>query len=369
MPSPPPLTPVGSPPTIPPGNATGFCSSAGWQDSGTSAKAFRGKRLPDVCGLAGSYFRTSNEQPTNINHFTKQYKPLIPMSKPTIPLTPGKYYHIYNRGINSCPIFYDDFDHNHFLFLYGKYISQVADTFAWVLMRTHFHLLVRIKENMVYRYSMEEIRKMEAAQNAGRQSANTNRSLSHNPNSDAIGFSGNATGLLRPEDNLTFAKWETVCTQDAGKQDSGSPAGKYCGRRLPDVCGSDAQERFPNISGISKGMKIPNPSAHLGHLFNAYARYFNQKYNRHGSLFENQFKRKPIDKEKYLRNVVVYIHKNAEHHGYCPYFKQYPWCSYHSFAKNDGSLICKEEVMEWFGSFDNFILAHHKDKELEKMEA
>jgi hypothetical protein len=30
--------------------------------------------------------------------------------------------------------------------LYDKHISPIADTFAWVLMRNHFHLLVRIKE-------------------------------------------------------------------------------------------------------------------------------------------------------------------------------------------------------------------------------
>ena len=32
-----------------------------------------------------------------------------------------------------------------FLSLYDKYISPVADTYAWVLMGNHFHLLVRIK--------------------------------------------------------------------------------------------------------------------------------------------------------------------------------------------------------------------------------
>jgi hypothetical protein len=267
------------------------------------------------------------------------------MSKPTIPLTPGNYYHIYNRGINSCPIFYDDFDHNHFLFLYGKYISQVADTFAWVLMRTHFHLLVRIKEDMVYRYSMEEIRQQEAAQNAGRQSANANRSLSRNPNSDAIEFSGNATGFPHPEDNLTFAKWETVCSRDAGEE-----------------------ERFPNIRGNSENKKTPNPSAHLGHLFNAYARYFNLKYHRHGSLFEHQFKRKLIQDDWYRRNVVVYIHKNPEHHRYYADFRKYPWSSYRYFFTDDPALRYKEEALEWFGSTTNFLMAHRTEINTDTLE-
>jgi len=62
------------------------------------------------------------------------------------PLLPGKFYHIYNRGINSCNVFTETTNFEYFLNLYDKYISTVADTFAWVLMKNHFHFLVRIKE-------------------------------------------------------------------------------------------------------------------------------------------------------------------------------------------------------------------------------
>lgn len=64
-----------------------------------------------------------------------------------IPLEPDRYYHIYNRGINSCPIFKETTNYEHFLSLYDKYISPVAETHAWVLMGNHFHLLVRIKRH------------------------------------------------------------------------------------------------------------------------------------------------------------------------------------------------------------------------------
>lgn len=63
----------------------------------------------------------------------------------TIPLEYGKFYHIYNRGINACNLFKENENYEYFLHLYDKYISPIADTFAWVLMRNHFHLLVRIK--------------------------------------------------------------------------------------------------------------------------------------------------------------------------------------------------------------------------------
>jgi putative transposase len=62
------------------------------------------------------------------------------------PLQYGNYYHIYNRGNNREDLFQTPDNYLHFLRLYEKYITPVADTFAWVLMKNHFHLLIRIKE-------------------------------------------------------------------------------------------------------------------------------------------------------------------------------------------------------------------------------
>ena len=61
------------------------------------------------------------------------------------PLEFGKYYHIYNRGINSENIFKENRNHEYFLTLYNKHIDPIAETFAWCLLKNHFHLLVRIK--------------------------------------------------------------------------------------------------------------------------------------------------------------------------------------------------------------------------------
>ncbi|MDD4374340.1 MAG: hypothetical protein PHG67_10515 [Bacteroidales bacterium] len=67
------------------------------------------------------------------------------MTSSVVPLEYGRFYHIYNRGINGCNLFQENENYDYFMRLYGKYISLVADTFAWVLMRNHFHFLVRIK--------------------------------------------------------------------------------------------------------------------------------------------------------------------------------------------------------------------------------
>ena len=66
----------------------------------------------------------------------------------TIPLVPGKYYHIYNRGNNGANIFMEERNYAYFINLYVKYIVPVADTFAYCLLRNHFHVGVRIKEDL-----------------------------------------------------------------------------------------------------------------------------------------------------------------------------------------------------------------------------
>ena len=55
------------------------------------------------------------------------------------------YYHIYNRGTNRENIFIQERNFEYFLNLYAKHIDPVAETFAYCLLRNHFHILVRIK--------------------------------------------------------------------------------------------------------------------------------------------------------------------------------------------------------------------------------
>jgi REP element-mobilizing transposase RayT len=66
------------------------------------------------------------------------------MTSPT-PLQYGQYYHIYNRGNNRENIFFEERNYHHFLKLYARYVVPIADTYAYCLLRNHFHVLVRIK--------------------------------------------------------------------------------------------------------------------------------------------------------------------------------------------------------------------------------
>jgi putative transposase len=62
------------------------------------------------------------------------------------PIEFGNYYHIYNRGNNSGDLFFEPENYYHFLRLYEKYVDPIAETYAWCLLKNHFHLLVRIKD-------------------------------------------------------------------------------------------------------------------------------------------------------------------------------------------------------------------------------
>jgi len=195
------------------------------------------------------------------------FKPLG-MANPPLLLQTQKYYHIYNRGINGCALFTEPSNYVHFLKLYDKYISPIAETYAWVLLGNHFHLLVKIR-------SQAEI-------------------------------ISNLDGL------------ETLQNLATDKR---------------------IHQQFSN-------------------LFNAYSKAFNKRNKRTGSLFEHPFRRKLIDTTVYLRRVVIYIHNNPVHHGFCQHAIEYGWSSYLTCLSEKETLLKREQVRNWFEDLDQF-KQHH----------
>jgi len=196
------------------------------------------------------------------------------------PIAYGRYYHIYNRGIDSCNLFQETDNYEYFLSLYDKYISPIAETYAWVLMPNHFHLLVRVKEE-------EEI----------------------------------AVDSSTPD-----RVWNPV-----------------------------------------RG-KTGAPSHQLSKLFNSYAQAFNKRYGRHGNLFERPFKRKLIDNELYLKQVILYIHNNPVHHKFCNHPMEYPWSSYLTCVSVKPTKLKRDLVLGWFDDEANFKFMHNQKVEIEKIE-
>ncbi len=195
------------------------------------------------------------------------------------PITPGKFYHLYNRGINGCNVFVENENYSYFLKLYDQHISPIAETYAWVLMPNHFHFLVRVRDD------------------------------------DYVNTPDRA--------NLTG---------------------------------------FKNLSGLKP------PHQYFSNLFNAYSKAFNKRFNRHGALFERPFKRKTVDKIDYLRQLVLYIHNNPVHHGFCDHPLDYPWSSYLTFVSAKPTRLQRDEVIGRFDDEANFKYMHRQKVEVEAIE-
>ena len=215
--------------------------------------------------------------------FLTEFKTLSGINAPFImqqiePITFGRHYHIYNRGIDSCNLFHEPANYLYFMKLYEKYMDIVAHTYAWVLMPNHFHLLIKIRE------------------------------------------------------------------QDEIKQIS----------KLSDLPSEDE--------------KLISPSRQFANLFNAYAQAYNKRFNRHGTLFERPFKRKLITEESYLKNVLLYIHNNPVHHGFCEHPGNYPWSSYQTSISTKPTRLERSQVIEWFDDLDNFKAVHHNSVDVEGMD-
>ncbi|RQP13945.1 MAG: hypothetical protein EAS48_02690 [Chryseobacterium sp.] len=60
-------------------------------------------------------------------------------------LTPGKVYHIYNRGVNSKLVFLNSENMSFFLRKASYYLLPVFDIYAYCLMPNHFHFILQPK--------------------------------------------------------------------------------------------------------------------------------------------------------------------------------------------------------------------------------
>ena len=68
------------------------------------------------------------------------------MPQNNIALCTDEYYHLYNRGNNREPIFYDRENYLFFLRRIWKYLLPSVKVVAYCLMPTHYHLLVLVQE-------------------------------------------------------------------------------------------------------------------------------------------------------------------------------------------------------------------------------
>jgi len=103
-------------------------------------------------------------------------------------------------------------------------------------------------------------------------------------------------------------------------------------------------------------------SRQLSHFFNAYAQAINKSQHRQGKLFESPFKRKRIKNDSYYTGMIRYIHMNPEKHGFVHDFREWEFSSWHALTSNQESFLARQEVIDWFGSKEQFVDFHLQNK-------
>lgn len=100
----------------------------------------------------------------------------------------------------------------------------------------------------------------------------------------------------------------------------------------------------------------------FSNFFNAYAKAYNKQQNRTGSLFEKHFKRVHLKDDKYLKNLIIYVHLNPLHHLNQDYL-QFRFSSYQTFLSDKETQIARGEVIEIFDNIENFVYCHSSKQE------
>lgn len=73
----------------------------------------------------------------------------MPSIKIITPILGGRYYHLFNRGANRQNIFFSDANYEYFLRLLDKYLSGYVHFLAYSLLTNHFHLIIKVKDELV----------------------------------------------------------------------------------------------------------------------------------------------------------------------------------------------------------------------------
>jgi len=258
------------------------------------------------------------------------------------PLQNEQYYHIYNRGINSCNIFRDVGNYAYFLGLYKKHIEAIATTYAWVLMPTHFHFLLKIKLPFPVLSGLSSSVPPTAITDPGSNLTSiTSISPTVTPSTNPLNLSGFGGSVSPPV---------TPCTNPLN---------------LSDLGGSVSPPVTPCTDPT--GITAP-PHQSFSNLFNAYSKAYNRRYHRHGGLFERPFRRKRVATERYFKQLILYIHNNPVHHNYCKSAYEYRWSSLNTYNQSNSPHIPREEIVGWFDNLSNFEFLHKQKSSICSLE-
>jgi putative transposase len=98
-------------------------------------------------------------------------------------------------------------------------------------------------------------------------------------------------------------------------------------------------------------------------FFSAYALKFNKQHERHGSIYQERFKRVQIAEGISLLDKICYVHHNPIHHGYHGVYKDWRYSSYDTYLDDKVTSIEREKGLALFKNRERFMDYHQIYKE------
>jgi putative transposase len=105
---------------------------------------------------------------------------------------------------------------------------------------------------------------------------------------------------------------------------------------------------FPKSETLEKFV-----SKQFANFFSSYTQSFNKMYERRGSLFIKNFKRKSIETDKQWQDTFLYIHLNPIKHGFVKHLDEWKWSSWSAYRFRDKrSLVNREGHKVYFDHWE-----------------
>jgi len=96
---------------------------------------------------------------------------------------------------------------------------------------------------------------------------------------------------------------------------------------------------MPNHIHLVMGINKPPLLSKIMKCLNlSYTLYFNSKYDKVGHLWQDRFKSKIIDGDRYLLECISYIESNPVRASLTQTIEEYPWSS-HNFRKTNSAIL------------------------------
>jgi putative transposase len=125
------------------------------------------------------------------------------------------------------------------------------------------------------------------------------------------------------------------------------------GRKIVIDNGADAEITPEQLKRLN--------SKQFANLFSSFTQSTNRNTQKKGGLFERPFKRKRVFDRAYVKRLIIYVHRNPIHHGFCTTFDDWFHSSWWSLIfDEEETWLQRSTVFNVFESKQGFLEQHQE---------